>query len=444
HRQKKTRKLLVVDLDEDDDDEMASRRSITRWNNNEEILLAETWIEHSQDVNIGKDQHEDVYWNLIMSDFNLRTTAPPRTKNMMMGKWTRMHGACQRFNGIYKHLNRKSGQSDADLNAAEPIDEDNLQELFGLDPRERPDGKQRPKKKQKSDYRRKCDIAEKAYEAKREKEFAIMQCKELEFLMIDPSSLPPAKRAIIEMKQAEIMRKYPNANPNAAPGSQDELDTGHGAVEVGGLGRWWVGLAIYDGGGGVGSGGGAWERYPRVMEWRRDNNPTIFRAIDSVAGAIVPHAMATSQRKRRAYEAYEQFQAMTNQQAEGSGSGSGVKRTRTYIPRDREEAEQRLLEDYFGNDILTLLTTKPNEDNPVNPNVPQVKKPITDNPIAITAGTITGLKSMKTGVANASPIMVPTRVIPARPSKITPSGNNATMVKVFVLDGPWWWCMVVV
>ncbi|GJY10984.1 ALP1-like protein isoform X1 [Tanacetum coccineum] len=51
---------------------------------------------------------------------------------------------------------------------------------------------------------------------------------------------------------------------------------------------------------------------------------------------------------RRAYEAYEQFQAMTNQQAEGSGSG--IKRTRTYIPRDQEKAEQRLLEDYFGND----------------------------------------------------------------------------------------------
>ncbi|GKA17946.1 RNA-directed DNA polymerase, eukaryota, partial [Tanacetum coccineum] len=53
------------------------------------------------------------------------------------------------------------------------------------------------------------------------------------------------------------------------------------------------------------------------------------------------------ERYRRAYKAYEQFQAMTNQQAEGSGSG--IKRTRTYIPRDREEAEQRLLEDYFGN-----------------------------------------------------------------------------------------------
>ncbi|GJZ17110.1 hypothetical protein Tco_0553233, partial [Tanacetum coccineum] len=149
-----------------------------------------------------------------------------------------------------KHLTRKSGENDADLvenaktsylercgkkfqyrhvwnilknypkwNAAEPIDEDNLKELFGPDPRERPIGKQRASKKQKScdtgsaggstggsqsesisslvsqDYRHKCDAAERAYEAKREKELAIMkkelaimQCKELEFLMLDPSS----------------------------------------------------------------------------------------------------------------------------------------------------------------------------------------------------------------------------------------------------------------
>ncbi|GKD62194.1 hypothetical protein Tco_1299703 [Tanacetum coccineum] len=48
--------------------------------------------------------------------------------------------------------------------------------------------------------------------------------------------------------------------------------------------------------------------------------------------------------------AYEQFLAMSNQEAGGSGSGSAPKRTRTYIPRQREEAEQRLIEDYFGDD----------------------------------------------------------------------------------------------
>ncbi|GKA00911.1 hypothetical protein Tco_0673576 [Tanacetum coccineum] len=114
----------------------------------------------------------------------------------------------------------------------EPIDEDNLEELFGPDPRERPAGRQRALKKQKlvetssvgrsqsesasslvsQDYRRKCDAAERRYEAKREKEVAMMEYRELEFLMLDPSSLPPEKRAIIERKQVAIMRKYPNAD----------------------------------------------------------------------------------------------------------------------------------------------------------------------------------------------------------------------------------------
>ncbi|GJT08561.1 hypothetical protein Tco_0843023 [Tanacetum coccineum] len=110
-------------------------------------------------------------------------------------------------------------------NVAEPIDEDNLQKLFGPDPRERPADKQRALKKQKSvdtssvggstggstersqsesisslvsqDYKRKCDAVERAYEAKREKELAIMkkelaimQCKELKICsLLDTSSV---------------------------------------------------------------------------------------------------------------------------------------------------------------------------------------------------------------------------------------------------------------
>ncbi|GJY20269.1 kinesin-like protein KIN-5C [Tanacetum coccineum] len=41
---------------------------------------------------------------------------------------------------------------------------------------------------------------------------------------------------------------------------------------------------------------------------------------------------------------------MSNQEAGGLGSGSAPKRMMTYIPRQREEAEQRLFEDYFGDD----------------------------------------------------------------------------------------------
>ncbi|GKE55763.1 hypothetical protein Tco_1494948 [Tanacetum coccineum] len=174
----------------------------------------------TKDNNIGKDQHDEIYWNKIVEDFHDRTTGPVRTKNMLTGKWTRMHGDCQRFNAYYKQ------------DAAEPIDGDNLQEVFGPDKRERPAGKQLAGKKQKlvktsgstggsqsesvsslisQDYRRKCDAAERAYEAQREKDLAIKKCEEMRFLMIDTSNLPPHKRAFIEMQQAEIMRKYQDA-----------------------------------------------------------------------------------------------------------------------------------------------------------------------------------------------------------------------------------------
>ncbi|GKD09697.1 hypothetical protein Tco_1189382 [Tanacetum coccineum] len=130
-----------------------------------------------------------------------------------------MHGDCQRFNAYYKQANHKSGENEADLietvktvylervgkkflyphvwkilkdypkwDAAEPIDGDNLQEVF--------------------DYRRKCDAAQRAYEVQMEKDLAIKKCEEMKFLMIDTSNLPPHKRAFIERQQAEIMRKY--------------------------------------------------------------------------------------------------------------------------------------------------------------------------------------------------------------------------------------------
>ncbi|GJW38379.1 hypothetical protein Tco_0064224 [Tanacetum coccineum] len=43
-------------------------------------------------------------------------------------------------------------------------------------------------------------------------------------------------------------------------------------------------------------------------------------------------------------EVYKQFLALSNQEAEGLGSGPKKK---TYIPHEREEAEQQLLDDYF-------------------------------------------------------------------------------------------------
>nr|GEZ50623.1 hypothetical protein [Tanacetum cinerariifolium] len=101
--------------------------------------------------------------------------------------------------------------------STEPIDEDNLAKLFGPDPRPRPADKPRPTKKAESmdtssargsqsesltrvlsqDYRPKCEAIEVAYEEKKKKELGFLECRDLEFLMIDLESFSPQKAAYI-------------------------------------------------------------------------------------------------------------------------------------------------------------------------------------------------------------------------------------------------------
>ncbi|GJW55654.1 hypothetical protein Tco_0099739 [Tanacetum coccineum] len=115
-----------------------------------------------------------------------------RTKNMLTGKWTRIYSDCQKFNAIYKHLELKSGE-----NEAEHIDI--AKTAFMPDVRPRPAGKTQPAKKTTSetkesiggiasesildslseDLRRKLQAASSAYKAKKEKELAYTKCKEL-------------------------------------------------------------------------------------------------------------------------------------------------------------------------------------------------------------------------------------------------------------------------
>nr|GEX52794.1 hypothetical protein [Tanacetum cinerariifolium] len=53
-------------------------------------------------------------------------------------------------------------------------------------------------------------------------------------------------------------------------------------------------------------------------------------------------------RYMRDYQVYEHYVALCEQEARGSSSDP--KRRRTYIPRERETAEQRLIDDYFGDE----------------------------------------------------------------------------------------------
>ncbi|GJU47907.1 Toll/interleukin-1 receptor domain-containing protein [Tanacetum coccineum] len=93
-----------------------------------------------------------------------------------------------------------------------------------------------------------------------------------------------------------------------------------------------------DGGDGGGGGGGGWEIMRGEMTWE-------------VVEYFLEEFIAKNcgcDRYMRDYEAYQHFVALCEQEA--GGSSSGPTRRRTYIPCEREDAEQRLMDDYFGDD----------------------------------------------------------------------------------------------
>nr|GEV50227.1 hypothetical protein [Tanacetum cinerariifolium] len=75
------------------------------------------------------------------------------------------------------------------------------------------------------DYRRKCEAAEAAYEAKRKKELGLLECRELEFLMIDPSNGLGAIKITVKImtfkKHAEL--RLPCSEIGAAIESNGQL-----------------------------------------------------------------------------------------------------------------------------------------------------------------------------------------------------------------------------
>ncbi|GKB13851.1 hypothetical protein Tco_0847774 [Tanacetum coccineum] len=114
HRGKRATERATVDLVDEDEEEEEHTCQCARWTRDKEILLTECWIETSENGQIGADRSDDSFWGQIIDDFNNRTTQGYRTRHMLTGKWSRINGDCQKFNAIYKHIQRKSGENKAD------------------------------------------------------------------------------------------------------------------------------------------------------------------------------------------------------------------------------------------------------------------------------------------------------------------------------------------
>ncbi|GKB82063.1 hypothetical protein Tco_0948958, partial [Tanacetum coccineum] len=85
------------------DEDEAPKRARSLWTDGEELLLAETYIQVSEDPKEGADQQRDTFWYKVMDVYNKeakRLKYPNRSKNMITGKWTPMNRDVGKFNTI--------------------------------------------------------------------------------------------------------------------------------------------------------------------------------------------------------------------------------------------------------------------------------------------------------------------------------------------------------
>ncbi|GJZ98961.1 hypothetical protein Tco_0671512 [Tanacetum coccineum] len=87
------------------------------WSQDEELILAESFIQISEDPKTGCDQQKDTFWYKILEVYNVeakRRGYMEGTKNMLTEKWTLMNASVQNFNQLVSETLRHSEENDQD------------------------------------------------------------------------------------------------------------------------------------------------------------------------------------------------------------------------------------------------------------------------------------------------------------------------------------------
>nr|GEU78524.1 zinc finger BED domain-containing protein RICESLEEPER 2-like [Tanacetum cinerariifolium] len=95
------------------------------WTQDEELLLAECYIQISEDPNVGSKQKNETLWYKVLDAYNeqaKKNEFPIRTKKMLTKKWTLINREVGKFNSIVKETNALSGEKDDDLMTMEDVE----------------------------------------------------------------------------------------------------------------------------------------------------------------------------------------------------------------------------------------------------------------------------------------------------------------------------------
>ncbi|KAL7599502.1 hypothetical protein Lser_V15G24302 [Lactuca serriola] len=85
------------------------------WEPLEALVLAQSWIDISEDATVGKDQKHDRFWIRVLHNFHKgMNRGEYRSKHQVYSKWGKMNKEVMLFNDLWNNMKRqwKSGESD--------------------------------------------------------------------------------------------------------------------------------------------------------------------------------------------------------------------------------------------------------------------------------------------------------------------------------------------
>ena len=88
------------------------------WNQDEELLLAECYIQISEDPKRGAGQSKETFWYRVLDVYNLEAERKDwtiRTKNMLTGKWIPMKKEVGKWNSLVNEKSAMNGENDQDF-----------------------------------------------------------------------------------------------------------------------------------------------------------------------------------------------------------------------------------------------------------------------------------------------------------------------------------------
>ncbi|GJW46564.1 hypothetical protein Tco_0078210 [Tanacetum coccineum] len=211
------------------------------WTQAEELLLAESFIQISEDPKTGCDQKLATFWYKILDVYNQEANKKgfqERTKNMLTGKWTPMNAAVMKFNQLYEETLAHSGENDENhmarvLQLSRLRGTDKEPDHFGDDELPRPPGLQRITKSQRSgsnstassgsnpvayqefmaeqydlDRKAKMQVLSQESEDRRRLIQAQKIAEDIKVLQIDTSGMDPTYAVIINAQNERIRAEY--------------------------------------------------------------------------------------------------------------------------------------------------------------------------------------------------------------------------------------------